>query len=369
MQSRDSSGEIRRRRRDTSIDLYCFAQGAALVTFRNHTHLKFGGMAWRDDPGLTDNSDHRDLRWIMADIDVAIIGGGPAGLCAGLYASRANLKAVLFEKGQPGGELLNTDMIENFPGFEEIKGPKLAELFKNHALKFGLEIRQEEILEIHPNETIKKIKGSRGEYTAKVVILASGGEPKKLGIAGEKEYAGKGVSYCAVCDGFFFKDRVISVVGGGNSAVEEGTFLAQLGSKVYIIHRRNELRADKIIQERAFKNPKIEFIWDTVVEEAKGSQFLETLVLKNVKTGETREHATDALFVFVGFVPKTGILKADVKYDAGGHIITNERMETGIPGLYAVGDVRSQLVRQVTNALADGTVAAVAADKYIQSLD
>ena len=305
----------------------------------------------------------------MEDIDIIIIGGGPAGLCAGLYASRANLKAILFEKGQPGGELLNTDMIENFPGFEEIKGPKLAELFKNHALKFGLEIRQEEVLEVQPNEKIKKVKTSRGEYSAKVVILASGGEPRKLGIPGEKEFAGKGVSYCAVCDGFFFKNRVISVVGGGNSAVEEGSYLAQLGSKVCIIHRRNELRADKIVQERAFRNPKIEFIWDTAVEEAKGSQFLEKLVLKNLKTGEIREHTTDALFVFVGFVPKTGVLKADIKYDAGGHIITNDRMETGIPGLYAIGDVRSQMVRQITNSLADGTVAAVAADKYIQTLE
>src|SRR3989339_1035668 len=185
----------------------------------------------------------------MEDIDIVIIGGGPAGLCAGLYASRANLKAVLFEKGQPGGELLNTDMIENFPGFEEIKGPKLAELFHNHALKFGLEIRQEEVIEVHPNESIKRVITSRGEYRAKVVILASGGEPRKLGIPGEKEFAGKGVSYCAVCDGFFFRNQVISVVGGGNSAVEEGTYLAQLGSKVYIIHRRNELRADKIVQE------------------------------------------------------------------------------------------------------------------------
>ena len=305
----------------------------------------------------------------MQEYDVVIIGGGPAGLCAGLYSSRANLKTVLLEKGMPGGELLNTDLIDNFPGFEEIKGPKLAELFTKHAVKFGLEIKQEEVMHVDPGENLHLVKTTQGEYRAKAVILASGGEPRKIGVPGEKEFAGKGVSYCAVCDGFFFRDKIITVAGGGNSAVEEATFLAQFGKKVYIVHRRDSLRAHQIVQDRAFKNPKIEFIWDSVVEEALGSDFLEKLILKNVKTGETREHPTDGLFVFIGSIPKTEILNVKVDKDEGGHIITNERMETGIPGLFAIGDVRSQLVRQITNSLGDGTTAAVAAEKYIQSLE
>jgi thioredoxin reductase (NADPH) len=305
----------------------------------------------------------------MQDWDIVIVGAGPGGLCAGLYGSRANRKTVCIEKLMPGGEIANTEMVEDYPGFEKIGGAELAMKFEQHARKFGLEIINDNVIEVRSDGRYKIVKGDNDEYRAKAVILATGGEPRKLGVPGERELAGRGVSYCAICDGAFFKDEIIAVVGGGDAAVEEGSFLTKYGKKVYIIHRRDQLRAQKIIQERAFKNEKLEFIWDSVVERVNGRDKVESVTIKNVKTDETRDLEVGAVFPFIGFVPNSDLVKEDIKKDETGYIITNEYVETSIKGIWAVGDVRKQLCKQVTNAVGDGTTAAVAADKYIEAWD
>jgi len=301
--------------------------------------------------------------------DVVIVGGGPGGLCAGLYSARANLKNVLLEKLIPGGEIVNTAWVEDYPGFELIGGPELAKKMEEHAVKFGLEIKTENVVEIYSEGQDRIVKTDDNVYRAKAVILASGGSPNKLGIPGEYEYAGKGVSYCALCDGAFFKGEVIAVVGGGDAAVEEGTFLTKYGSKVYLIHRRESFRAQKIIQDRAFANDKIEIIWNTAAEEIVGNdKKVDGLKLKNLKTGETKTLPVGAVFIFIGFVPNSNLFREPMNKDKLGYILTNDRMETNLPGIYAIGDVRAQLCKQVTNAVGDGTTAAVAAQKYIESL-
>ena len=305
----------------------------------------------------------------MLDYDVVIAGGGPGGLTAGLYAARATLKAAVIEKLLPGGQIANTEWVEDYPGFDLIGGAELAKKMEDHARRFGLEIINDNITEIYVDGKFRIAKGDYDEYRAKAIIIGTGGQPRKLGVPGELELAGKGVSYCAICDGAFFKGIPIAVVGGGDSAVEEGTFLTRYGSKVYIIHRRNELRAAKIIQERAFKNEKIEFIWDSVVEKINGNLKVESVTVKNVKTNERREIEVGAIFPFVGFVPNSNIFREAIRKDSLGYIITDENMETSIKGIWAVGDVRKQLVKQVTNAVGDGTTAAVAAGKYIEAWD
>jgi len=301
--------------------------------------------------------------------DVVIVGGGPGGLCAGLYSARANLKTVLLEKLIPGGEIVNTAWVEDYPGFELIGGPELAKKMEDHARKFGLEIRTENVTEIYSEGNEKVVKTEENTYRAKAVIIATGGTPTKLGIPGELEYAGKGVSYCALCDGAFFKGEVIAVIGGGDSAVEEGTFLTKFGSKVYLIHRRDSFRAQKIIQQRAFANDKIEVIWNTAAEEIMGNgNKVSGVKLKNVQTGETKTLPVGAVFIFIGFVPNSNLFREPVNKDKLGYILTNDRMETNLPGIYAIGDVRAQLCKQVTNAVGDGTTAAVAAGKYIENL-
>lgn len=302
------------------------------------------------------------------DYDIIIVGGGPGGLTAGLYGARAELRTLLLEKYLPGGQIANTEEIEDYPGFEHIMGPDLAMKMANHAKKFGLEIESEEVEEVYCRDEVKVIKTTERELTAQAVILATGGSPNKLDIPGEKEFAGKGVSYCAICDGAFFKGQVIAVVGGGDAAVEEGMFLTKYGSVVHLIHRRDELRAQKIIQTRAFANEKMNFIWDTVVEKINGDSKVRTLSLKNVKTGEKSTLDVGAIFVFIGFVPNSNIVRENLKKDDNGYIITDHKMETSIPGVFAIGDVRAQLVRQITNAVGDGTTAAVAAEKHIEKL-
>jgi len=303
----------------------------------------------------------------MADVkefDIIIVGGGPGGLTAGLYGSRANLKTVMIEKYMPGGQIANTEEVEDYPGFEHISGAELAMKMTDHAKKFGLEVLSDEIVEIRDDAAYRKVAvGASGtEYAGKAMVISTGGTATKLGCPGEEEYNGKGVSYCAICDGAFFRDQVIAVVGGGDAAVEEAMFLTKFGSTVILIHRRDELRAQKVIQERAFKNDKLEFIWDTVVEEIKGEGGKVTsLALKNVKTGETSTLAVGAIFVFIGFYPNTKILPEAIKKNENGYIITDANMATTIPGIYACGDVREQLVRQITNAVGDGTTAAMAA--------
>ena len=301
------------------------------------------------------------------EYDIIIVGGGPGGLTAGLYGARANRRTVLLEKYLPGGQIANTEEIEDYPGFDRISGAELAGKMAEHAKSFGLEVVSDEVTEIYADGDYRLAATASGDiYKGRAVILSTGGSPNKLNVPGEKELSGKGVSYCAICDGAFFKDEIIAVVGGGDAAVEEGIFLTKFGKKVIIIHRRDELRAQKIIQERAFKNPKIEFIWDSVVESINGSDRVDSLTLKNVKTGEQSKLDVGAVFIFVGFVHNSNITREPLKKDSGGYIITNEKMETSIRGIYACGDVRSQLVRQITNAVGDGTTAAVAAEKYFE---
>jgi len=303
--------------------------------------------------------------------DVVIVGGGPGGLCAGMYSARARRKTVCLEKYLPGGQIAVTGEVEDYPGFEHISGAELGMKFTEHAKKFGLEIEMEEVEEVYCDGEDRVARCASGSlYRGKAMIVSTGGSPTKLGVPGEIEYSGKGVSYCAICDGAFFRDKVIAVVGGGDAAVEEGTFLTKFGSKVCLIHRRDQLRAQKIIQKRAFDNPKMELIWDTVVESINGDGRVVTdLSLRNLKTKEHSKLEVGAIFVYVGFRPNTGIFREAVKVDDGGYIVTDSRMETSIPGIFACGDVRSQLVRQVTNAVGDGTTAAVAAEKYIETLE
>jgi len=303
--------------------------------------------------------------------DVIIVGAGPAGLCAAMYAGRGMLKALTIERGAPGGELLNTDLIEDYIGFESIKGWELAQKMAEHAKKFGAEIVTDTV------ETIRKaddgwfdVATARGKmYRAPAVILTAGGTPVKLGVPGEKEYAGKGVSYCAVCDGAFFKGEVLAVVGGGDAAVEEADYLTRYASKVYIVHRRDQLRASKIIQERAFANPKIDMIWNKQVVEIKGTERgIHHLELADTGTGERSNLLVGGVFIFIGFKPNTDLVEAHFKHDAGGYFITDDRMMSSIPGLFVAGDVRSQLTRQITTAVGDATTAAIAVEKYLATL-
>jgi thioredoxin reductase (NADPH) len=303
--------------------------------------------------------------------DIVIIGGGPGGLTAGLYAARARRKAVALEMYIPGGQIANTEEVEDYPGFDLISGADLSMKMAEHAKRFGLEIASEEAQEVFVDGDDRVVRCASGtQYRARAVILSPGGSPVHLNVPGEIEYAGKGVSYCAICDGAFFRDQVIAVVGGGDAAVEEGSYLTKYGSKVYIIHRRHQLRAQKIIQQRAFDNPKVEFIWDTVVESINGSgKKVSALSLKNLKSGEESKLDVGAVFIFVGFHPNSNLTREPLTKDQAGYIVTNDRMETNIPGIFACGDVRSQLVRQITNAVGDATTAAVAAEKYIEQLE
>jgi len=302
--------------------------------------------------------------------EIVIVGGGPGGLTAGLYGARANRKTVMIEKYMPGGQIANTHEVEDYPGFDLISGPELSMKMTEHAKRFGLEVVSDEVTEIYTDGDDRMVACASGDlYRARAVIISTGGSPTKLKVPGEEEFSGRGVSYCAICDGAFFKDEVIAVAGGGDAAVEEGMFLTKFGKKVILIHRRDELRAQKIIQERAFKNPKMEFIWDSVVESINGDDKVRNLTIKNVKTGEKSTLDVGAIFIFIGFVPNSNIVREKLDKDAGGYIITNDRMETSIKGIYACGDVRSQLVRQITNAVGDGTTAAVAAEKYIEELE
>jgi thioredoxin reductase (NADPH) len=299
--------------------------------------------------------------------DVIIVGAGPAGLAAGLYAGRMELKAIALDRGAPGGQLLNTLDIEDYPGFEHITGQDLSEKMEAHARKFGLEIDYDEVLEIYKEGDEVVVKGQVNTYKAPAVIVTAGGQPKKLGIPGEEEFAGRGVSYCAICDGAFFKDQVVAVVGGGDSAVEEGTFLTRYASKVYIIHRRDQFRAQPIAVAAARANPKVEFILNTVVEEVVGQDSrLQKLRLRNLKTGEASELEVGAVFPFVGFLPNSNIFRDHVEHDELGYLYTDTSMATNVEGIFAAGDVRHQLTKQITTAVGDGTTAVVAVTKMLE---
>ncbi len=300
--------------------------------------------------------------------DVIVIGAGPAGLCAAMYAGRGMLDTLLIERGAPGGELLNTELIEDYIGFESILGRELAEKMTSHAQKFGATIITDTVLTVEKREDGEfDAKTELGKtYRAPAVIVTAGGTPRKLNVPGEKEYAGRGVSYCAVCDGAFFKGEVLAVIGGGDAATEEADYLTRYAEKVYIIHRRDELRASPILQERVFKNPKIEVIWNKVVEEIEGTpKGVTQLRLNDTVNGETSTLAVGGVFIFVGFLPNSGIIKGHFDHDATGYIVTDSNMMTSIPGLFAAGDLRVQLTRQITTAVGDATTAAIAVQKYL----
>ncbi len=303
--------------------------------------------------------------------DVIIIGEGPAGLSAGLYAARSRLKTLILEKEKAGGQIVITDEVANYPGsIENATGPSLIQRMVEQAQGFGAEIKLDTVKEVELEGKIKVVKGEKEEYQAKAVIIATGAKPRKIGCQGEKELTGRGVSYCATCDAAFFEDLEVFVVGGGDSAVEEALYLTKFARKVTIIHRRDQLRAAKSIQEKAFENEKIDFMWNSVVKEIKGDGIVESMVVENVKTGETteifadEEDGTFGIFVFVGLVPTTELFEGKLEME-NGYIITNENMETNIPGVFAAGDCRKKSLRQVVTAAADGAIAAVQAEKYI----
>ena len=304
--------------------------------------------------------------------DVIIIGAGPAGLAAGSYAGRARMDTLIIEKDKDGGQIVITAEIENYPGgVDEESGPSLIGRMAKQAEHFGAQKVKDTIVDVELEGDVKHLKGLKGDYYGKTVIIATGAHPKPIGCPGEKEFTGKGVSYCATCDGSFFEDFDIYVVGGGDSAVEEAMYLTKFGRQVTLIHRRDHLRAAKSIQEKAFANPKMKFMWNTTVEELKGDGILTSMVVKDTVTGETREivaneeDGTFGVFVFIGFEPHGELFEGKVEMK-NGYIVTDDNMKTNIPGVFAAGDIRVKSLRQVVTAAADGAIAATQAEKYIE---
>lgn len=302
--------------------------------------------------------------------DIIILGGGPAGLSAAIYAARSAAKTAIIDISMLGGQPSNYLELENYPGFAKIGGYDLMEKFEEHADMFGIQkFPMEEIQSVDLTSDIKTVTTLNGEFKAKSIIIATGAQSKKLGVEGEKEFVGRGVSYCAVCDGAFYKDKIVAVVGGGNAAVEEACYLTKFASKVYLIHRRDELRADKIVQERAFKNEKLEFIYDTIVNKINGENLVKSATIENVKTHEIKDLAIDGIFPYIGFEPNADLFTGQIKQDKNGFIIVDEAMQTSVKGVYAIGDVRVTPLRQVITAAADGAIAAVYAGRYIETLE
>lgn len=305
----------------------------------------------------------------VLEFDTVILGGGPAGLSAGIYAARATGNIAIVDVSMFGGQPSNYLELENYPAFPIVGGYDLMEKMEEHADKFGVnKFPMEEIQKIDLISTPKIIETLTHTFKAKSVIIATGAQPKKLGVKGEKEFLGRGVSYCAICDGAFYRDKTVAVVGGGNAALEEAMYLTKFATKVYVIHRRNEFRADKIVQNLAFKNEKLEFVYDTVVNEIKGEDTVKSLVIENVKTNETSTLNVDGIFPYIGFLPNTDLINGQVEQDSNGFIITDETMKTSIDGVFAAGDVRKTPLRQVITATSDGAVAAVYAGRYVESL-
>lgn len=300
--------------------------------------------------------------------DVIIAGAGPAGMTAAVYTSRANMSTLMIERGVPGGQMANTEEIENYPGYDHILGPDLSNKMFEHAQKFGAKYEYGEITGVEDHGEYKLVKTTGGEYRGRALIIATGAASRRLGIPGEDKFAGRGVSWCAVCDGAFFKNKEVVVVGGGDSAVEEGNYLTRFANKVTIVHRRDQFRAQKILQDRVFANPKIEIVWDTVVDEVLGDQKVSGVVLRNVKTGEKREYPCDGVFIYVGMDPLSEPFKGLGITDEQGYIVTDEEMKTKIPGIFAAGDVRRKTLRQVVTATGDGSIAAISAQHYVEAL-
>ncbi|MGM7702840.1 thioredoxin-disulfide reductase [Pseudalkalibacillus sp. Hm43] len=302
--------------------------------------------------------------------DVIIAGAGPAGLTAAVYTSRANLSTLMIERGIPGGQMANTEDVENYPGYDHILGPDLSNKMFEHAKKFGAEYAYGDVKEIVDGEEYKTvIAGGGKEYKARSIIIGTGAEYKKLGIPGEKELSGRGVSYCAVCDGAFFKGKELVVVGGGDSAVEEGVYLTRFASKVTIVHRRDQLRAQKILQNRAFDNDKIDFIWNHTVKEINAeNNKVGSVTLVSTEDGEEREFKTDGVFIYIGMIPLNAAVKDLGITNENGYVETNSEMETKIPGIFAAGDIREKTLRQIVTATGDGSIAAQSAQHYVESL-
>ncbi|MBW6517873.1 MAG: thioredoxin-disulfide reductase [ANME-2 cluster archaeon] len=295
--------------------------------------------------------------------DVIIIGGGPAGLSAGIYAKRAMMNALLIEKLGVGGQIMKTHLIENYPGFPEVSGMDLMQKMEEHVKKFDLDMKFADVIQIKDGGDVKTVVTSDGEFETRSVIIATGTNPKKLGVPGEAKFTGRGVSTCATCDGFFFTGKNVALVGGGDSAIVEAIFLTKMVNKVYVIHRRDELRAEKINQERAIKNPKIEFIWNSNLQSIEGTDTVEKVVVKNKLTQEMTEIPVSGVFMYVGIEPGTDYIDADK--DEAGFLITGTDLSTSIAGIFAAGDCRTTLLRQVVTAVGDGALAAVSAERYI----
>ena len=303
------------------------------------------------------------------NFDVVILGGGPAGLSAAMYAARGAVSVAIIDISMFGGQPSNYLEIENYPAFPLIQGFELAEKLEEHADKFGVEkYPMQEIQSVDLTSNPKVITTFEYKFNAKSVIIATGAQSKKLGVKGEDEYRGRGVSYCAVCDAAFYTGKVVAVVGGGNAAVEEACYLTRFAEKIYLIHRRNELRADKIVQQRAFENKKLEFIWDSGVKEILGEDTVKKLIIENYKTGNISELKVDGIFPYIGFTPNVENINGQVEQDANGFIITNNIMQTSVDGVFAIGDVRNTPLRQVVTAVADGAIASVNAVKYIETV-
>ncbi len=310
---------------------------------------------------------------VRGPFDIAIIGAGPAGLTAAIYAARSGMDTVVVEKLAPGGQVATTDVIENFPGFATITGPELAQKMEEQAKGFGVEFQYDQIKGLTPANEGKQ----KGSFTIKTVsttiealsiVIASGTEWRRLGVPGEEEFRGKGVSYCATCDGPFFRNEEIVVVGGGNTAIQEANYLTEFAKKVHVVHRRDRLRADKILQEKAFSNSKIAFIWESVLEEIHGQNGVERVTLRNMNSNQSKELSCSGIFIFIGLIPNTQDIKRFIDLDEQGFIITDDEMRTSRPGVFACGDVRKKLLRQIVTACGDGAIAAYAAREYVEAL-
>lgn len=303
------------------------------------------------------------------DYELVIIGGGPAGLTAGLYAARGGLNVILIEKIVPGGQVIITDWIENYPGFPEgISGPDLVQKMTEQVKQFDLNIENNEVVSVDFSELVKKITLNDKTITSHTIIIATGASPKKLGVPGEDIFYGRGISSCATCDGPFFKDGMVAAVGGGDTAVQESLFLTKFVKKVYLIHRRNKLRAAAILQKRALANEKIEMIWDSVLTDISGLTNVENITVQNVKTGDKKKLSVDGCFIWVGTIPNTQFLADSVKLDEHGFIIAGLDAETSVPGVFAAGDVRNTPLRQIATAVGDGAIAAISAENYIENV-
>ena len=302
--------------------------------------------------------------------NLIIVGAGPAGWTAGIYAGRAQLVPLLITGSAPGGQMALTSEIENYPGFPQgISGQELTQLMQQQAERFGTKVQMDEVTAVELSSNPFKVTTYGGEYETKALVIATGTSPRKLGVPGEAEFTGRGVSYCATCDGFFYRDRQVVVVGGGDAALEEALFLTRFASQVYVVHRRNRLRAEKVFQERAFRHEKIEFVWDSVVTEIMGDGKVTGVRLQNVRTEEESVLETDGVFVYVGSIPNTGFLGGQVELDDRGYIVTDRQCHTSVPGVFAAGDVQERVLKQVSTAVGSGAMAAMEAEKFIAELE